>query len=111
MSYSIRITRQARDHLRDIKNYISEGLGAPKTARDTILLIKKAIEGLYQMPRRYKLVDEAPWHDLGVHQMRVKNYYVYYWIDEANKIVQIIAVIYVSRDQMTQLVSLDLSDN
>ena len=35
--------------------------------------------------------------------MRVKNYYVYFWIDEENYEVQIIAVIYVARDQMTQL--------
>ncbi len=31
--------------------------------------------------------------------MRVKNYYVYFWIDEENSKVQVTAVIYVARDQ------------
>ena len=35
--------------------------------------------------------------------MRVKNYYVYFWIDEGNSKVQITAVIYVARDQAKQL--------
>ena len=35
--------------------------------------------------------------------MRVKNYYVYFWIDEENSKVQITAVIYVARDQTKQL--------
>ena len=35
--------------------------------------------------------------------MRVKNYYVYFWIDEENNIVQVTAVIYVARDQAAQL--------
>ncbi len=55
------------------------------------------------MPFRIKLTEEEPWRTEGIHQMRVKNYYVYFWIDEENYEVQIIAVIYVARDQMTQL--------
>lgn len=55
------------------------------------------------MPERIKLTEEEPWHSKGIHRMRVKNYYVYFWIDEDNSKVQIIAVIYVARNQAAQL--------
>ena len=35
--------------------------------------------------------------------MRVNNYYVYFWIDSDNSMVQVTSVIYVARDQATQL--------
>ena len=35
--------------------------------------------------------------------MRVKNFYVYFWIDEENLRVQVTDVIYVARDQKKQL--------
>lgn len=48
-------------------------------------------------------VDEQPWCELGSRRIRVKNYYVYFWVDETKREVQILAVIYVRRDQATQL--------
>ncbi len=55
------------------------------------------------MPERIKLTDEEPWRSEGIHRMRVKNYYIYFWIDEDNHRVQITSVIYVARDQVAQL--------
>lgn len=101
--YTIRITRQAREQLRQIKRYIEEILLAPDAARDTITVIKNEIITLEKMPDRIKLTEEEPWRSEGIHRMRVKNFYVYFWIDEKNSKVQVTAVIYVSRDQDTQL--------
>ncbi|MBQ6551473.1 MAG: hypothetical protein IJL78_08715 [Lachnospiraceae bacterium] len=42
--YKIRITRQARDHLREIKRYIENELVAPIAAKNTILAIKQVIQ-------------------------------------------------------------------
>ena len=39
--------------------------------------------------------------------MPVKNYLVYFWIDEAAYIVQIMAVIYGRRDQAERLAEMD----
>ncbi len=55
------------------------------------------------MPDRIKLTEEEPWRSEGVHRMRVKNYYMYFWIDEENSKVQVTAVIYVAIDQAAQL--------
>ena len=89
-TYTIRITRQAREQLRGIKKYITEVLFAPDAARNTVAAIKKEIISLDKMPDRIKLTEEEPWRSEGVHRMRVKNYYVYFWIDEENRFVLIL---------------------
>lgn len=61
------------------------------------------IMSLQTMPYRVKLIDEQPWGKLGFRKIRVKNYYIYFWIDENRKEVHILAVIYVRRDQAKQL--------
>lgn len=55
------------------------------------------------MPYRVKLIDEQPWGILGFRKIRTKNYYIYFLVDENRKEIQILAVIYVRRDQAKQL--------
>ena len=81
--YRIRITRQARDHLREIRRYIEYELLAPIAAKNTIAAIKTKMQSLTHMPSRIHLTPEQPWHDQGVRRDRVKNYYIYFWIDDA----------------------------
>ncbi|MBR0215512.1 MAG: type II toxin-antitoxin system RelE/ParE family toxin [Clostridia bacterium] len=106
--YRIRITRQARDHLREIRRYIEYELLAPIAAKNTIAAIKTQMQSLTHRPSRIHLTPEQPWHDQSVRRDRVKNYYIYFWIDEQNKSVQIIGVIYVRRDQSRQLETMDM---
>ena len=106
--YSIRITRQAREHLREIRRYIEKELLSPMAAKHTIAAIKTEMQSLSNMPHRIHLTPEEPWRASGVRRMRVKNYYIYFWIDEENRKVQIIGVIYVQRDQARQLEEMNL---
>ena len=62
------------------------------------------------MPERIKLAEEEPWRSEGIRRMRVKNYYVYFWIDEDNSKVQVTSVIYVSRDQSVQLAMMEMEE-
>ena len=107
-TYTVRITRQAREHLRGIKKHIAEELLAPDAAKNTIAAIKKEIKSLDKMPERINLTEEEPWRSEGIHRMRVKNYYVYCWIDEDNSKVQVTSVIYVARDQAAQLILMQM---
>lgn len=102
-SYAIKITEQAFEHLQNIKDYIANDLLVTETADRIMHGLEKEIRSLSEMPHRIKLTEEEPWHSRGIRKMRVKNYYVYFWIDEKNNRVQIIAVIYTSRDQLKQL--------
>ena len=104
MKYSIRITRQALAHLREIRRYIEEELAAPDAALNTIRAIRTEIAKLSYMPQKIQTIDEQPWKDEGFRRIRVKNYYVYFWIDEVNSKVQITSIIYVAREQANQLI-------
>ncbi len=55
------------------------------------------------MPKRHSLVDEEPWRTEGVRKIVVKNFLIYFWVDNENMRVQVTAVIYAKRDQMVQL--------
>ena len=47
--YGIRITRQARDQLREIRRYIEHELLAPIAAKNTIAAIKTEMQSLVHM--------------------------------------------------------------
>ena len=63
---------------------------------------------LAHMPGRVRLVDEEPWRSEGVRMKAVKNYLVYFWIGEEKKLVQVFAVIYARRDQVSALIRMDI---
>jgi len=106
--YRIRITRQAREHLLEIRRYIEKELLSPMAAKNTVAAIKAEIQSLGNMPSRVHFTPEEPWRSFGVRRTRVKNYYVYFWINEEGRTVQIISVIYVKRDQARQLEKMEM---
>ena len=101
--YKVKVTRQAKEHLALIREYIATELKEPIIAKRILELLKSEMMSLQTMPYRVKCIDEQPWGELGFRKIRVKNYYVYFLVDENRKEVQILAVIYVRRDQATQL--------
>lgn len=102
-TYNVRITRQAAQHLESILDYIAIDLSSPDAAERLRVLLKEEIESLSTFPERIKLVDDEPWRSEGIRRKPVHNYYVYFWIDEENKKVQVISVVYVKREQNTQM--------
>ena len=101
--YKIKVTRQAKEHLALIREYIATELKEPTVAKRVLELLKAEMMSLQTMPYRVKAIDEQPWGKLGFRKIRVKNYYIYFWVNEDRKEVQILAVIYVRRDQAKQL--------
>lgn len=101
--YKIKVTRQAKEHLALIREYIATELQAQIVAKRMLELLKSEMMSLQTMPYRVKLISEQPWCELGFRRIRVKNYYVYFCVDDSRKEVQILAVIYVRRDQTKQL--------
>ena len=101
--YNVKVTRQAKEHLALIREYIATELKEPIIAKRILELLKSEMMSLQTMPYRVKLIGEQPWCELGFRRIRVKNYYVYFCVDESRKEVQILAVIYVRRDQGKQL--------
>lgn len=109
MDYKINITSQAEEQIQEIATYISHELKAPESALHLLNTLEDSFTSLANFPQRIALVDEEPWRTHGLHHFPVKNFIVYFWIDEANKIVQITAVIYSKRDQLQQLSQMNLN--
>ena len=101
--YKVKVTRQAKEHLALIREYIATELKEPTVAKRVLELLKAEMMSLQTLPYRVKCIDEQPWGELGFRRIRVKNYYVYFCVDDSRKEVQILAVIYVRRDQTKQL--------
>lgn len=108
MEYHVKITTQAKEQLREIRDYIVHELLAPEAAKNMLMLLGAEMASLANMPKRIKLVDEEPWRSEGVRVKAVKNYLVYFWINEPEMIVQVFAVIYAKRDQIKILSQLDM---
>lgn len=103
MEYQVTLTPQAIEQIEQISSYIKYTLQEPQTANRWADFLQKEIAGLHFMPSRYSLTDEEPWHSNGIHKMPVKNFLVYYLVDEKTKTVSVTAVIYGRRDQLAAL--------
>ena len=82
----------------------------PQTAVKLLRALKKAIDSFDMLPGRIRPTPEEPWLSLGIRRLVVKNYYVYFWIDETNLCVHITDVIYARQDQPTRLAEMPLGD-
>ena len=106
--YNIVITSDAESDLYEIKDYIAYELLVPDTALSYIRTIREAIKTLSKAAKRTPPIEDEPWHSRGVRRIMVKNFYVYYLINEEQKQVTILNVIYTKRDQLRALKKMKL---
>ena len=66
------------------------------------------ITKLSSFPKKHALIDEEPWRTEGVRKIVIKNFLIYYWVDDENNRVQVTTVIYSRRDQIRQLSNMDM---
>ena len=101
--YHLVISPEAQEDIRGIVFYIARELSAPQAALRLADDFQKAIGTLSEMPERIKLLDESPWRDAGIRKLSVRNYYVYFWIDDATVSVKVLSVIYARREQSAEM--------
>jgi toxin ParE1/3/4 len=106
--YNVKITSQAEEQIQEIVYYISHELKAPDAALQLLDALEDAFSSLTHFPQRVVLVEDEPWHAKGIHRLPVKNFLIYFWIDEDNMRVQITAIIYGKREQLRQLSHMDI---
>ncbi len=107
-TYIVKITSQAEEQIQEIIHYIAFELKAPEAALHLLDTFEDAFTSLAHFPQRVTLIDKKPWCTKGIHRLPVKNFLVYFWIDEDNMKVQITAVIYGKHDQLRQLSQMDM---
>lgn len=96
--YEVIITPDAENDLNELDGYITDVLMAPDTALAYVKDIRKEISVLCSYPKRFRLIDEEPWHSRGVRKMNVRNFAVFFIVVEQNAQVYVQNVIYQKRD-------------
>ena len=96
--YRIDISEPAEYDLRDIVRYISAQLFAPMTAIKMMDTMNEAIAGLVLMPQKCTFVTDERLAMLGYRKLSVKNYIVFFTIDEKSKVVNVERILYARRD-------------
>ncbi|MEE0872738.1 MAG: type II toxin-antitoxin system RelE/ParE family toxin [Ruminococcus sp.] len=103
LDYSVRLTSYSIFQIQETISYISKVLLVPETAAAWSNYLEKQIAGLSIMPARFPPVDIEPWCTNGIRRMPVKNFIVYYFIEENTKEVWITSVVYSKRNQLNAL--------
>lgn len=85
--YRIQITDKALSDMEEIYNYIAEQLLAPEVAMRQYKRIADAIETLDTFPERVKLMETEEERVLGLRQMPVDNFSVFFHIREERVII------------------------
>lgn len=106
--YVVKITDYAQEQMERIFRHIAYNLQAPDTALRLLNTLETEIYSLAALPGRIALTVEEPWHSKGIHKMPVKNYIVYFWINEAVSKVVVTAVVYGRQNQLRQLEEMKL---
>lgn len=96
--YRIDISEPAENDLRDVVRYISAQLLAPVTAIEMLEAMEQAMSSLEEMPHRVSAVADARLASLGYRKLTVKNYIIFFSIDEKAKVIDVERVLYGRRN-------------
>ena len=98
MEYNLRITDRALDDMEAIYKHIADVLLEPQTALNMIDLLEESIAKLLHMPHSRPVVTDARLSLEGYRKLVVKNYIVFFTIDNKENVVNIERVLYGRRD-------------
>ena len=87
--YKIDVSEPAENDLLDIVGYISAQLSVPVTALKMMEAIEDAISRLSYMPQSYPPVTDGRLSRMGYRKLIVKNYIVFFTVNEKEKIVDV----------------------
>jgi len=95
--YHVQYAAQALDDLRNIYRYLSEELQAPQAAQRQVDRIRRMIRMLSSSPARFPVVAWEPWASMGMRQVPVNHYIVFYLIEEDAQTVSVVRIFYGGR--------------
>lgn len=101
MAFKVEYTERAAADLADIIAYIRDTLYNPYAAERFYNAVDKKIALLREQPYMFPLHSDEKLNAKGVHFAVIGNYLMFYLIDKANSVVNIVRILYVSRDIST----------
>ena len=101
--YKLSYLPLANRDIADAVNYIADELLAPKAALDLLDALDESISRLKDFPYSCRVYQPVKPLEQEYRIKPVKNYAVFYTVDEQKKLVEITRVIYAKRDLDKQL--------
>ena len=99
--YNIEYSKEAKEDLIGIKQYIKYNLQEPETANKLISKIRKSIKTLKENPEIYTIIDDDIIRKLEIRKLIVDNYIVFYRIK--NDTIEIVRIMYGRRNWINLL--------
>ncbi len=98
MKYEILITRSAENDLVSTSDYIKHIILNPKAADELLNAVEMLMESLSQLPGRYPVVDDPVLKMLGIRIAPVKNYILFYTVNNERHQVIIVRFLFGKRN-------------
>lgn len=99
--YNIEYSKESKEDLIEIKQYIKYNLQEPETANKLISKIRNSIKDLNNNPKIYAIIDDDIIRKLEIRKIIVDNYIVFYRIK--NNSIEIVRIMYGSRNWINLL--------
>ena len=99
--YNIEYSRESKEDLIEIKQYIKYNLQEPEMANKLILKIRKSIKTLQNNPEIYTIIDDDVIRKLEIRKLIIDNYIVFYRIK--NDTIEIVRIMYGKRNWINLL--------
>ncbi|MFI3228299.1 MAG: type II toxin-antitoxin system RelE/ParE family toxin [Clostridia bacterium] len=96
--YSIIITENAERDILETAKYISFELQNPYAANSLLDLIDENVNSLSEMPTRHQLVNDDFLSKQGFRSIQIKNYTLFYRVNENEKTVVVQRFLYSKRN-------------
>jgi len=101
--YRISVSDLAKQDIKDVATHITYELQEPAIAMKTTNAILDAIFTLEEMPERIGYVKDERLAGKGVRPLYVNNYTIFFRIEESERVVDIVRVMYSRRNWATLL--------
>jgi len=98
MNYTLNITDLAEEDILAAVRYISGVLKNPIAANTLLDEIERYEKVLENTPNIYPFVNDEYLSEKGLKYVRIKNFLMFYIIDENNRIVNVIRFLYIRRN-------------
>ena len=103
MEYKIKLSKEATEDLDDIIGYIINVLKNPIAANNLLTEIEDSYSILSNAPESFAYCEDQRLRMLGYRKIPVKNYIIFYKVDNESETVYILRVIY-GRREYTNLI-------
>ena len=96
--YKVISKPEVREDLRGIFAYISNDLKEHAAAQRICDLIETEISALNQFPMRVAVIEDEPFAAKGIRRLLIKNYTIFYIVDNPAEEVHVLRVVYNRRE-------------